>query len=147
MKTNRIIMTLFGLLVVFLIYKQLPSPVSLSGSYYLNSIRIISQSEWSNEQTDSLYNWNDSIPTMRILENDSLEFSPRIGAPFYGANRFHYHVTITSIVLNNGTLRLELPYKETNGSLLLLVNRDNIKTIILKKDRKPKNAPTVIGKL
>jgi len=140
-------MALFGLLIVFLIYTQVPSPVMLSGLYYLSRIRVTSQSEWSNEQTDSLYNWKDSIPTMRTLENDSLEFSPRIGAPLYGANRFHYNITRTTIELNNGTLHLKIPYKETNGSFLLGVNRKNIKTITLKKERNLKNAPTIIGTL
>ncbi len=144
MKTNRIIMTLFGLFLVFLVYKQLPPKARLSGSYYLSSIRVSSQSEWSNKQTDSLYSLGDTIPTMRILKNDSLEFSPRIGIPMFGATRFHYEVTRTKIRLNNGTLELELPYEENNGSLLLGINRENIKTITLKKERNLKNSPTVI---
>ncbi len=142
MKTNRIIMALFGLLLVVLVFKQLPTTEKPLGAYYLSSMRP--QGVWK-KVPDSLYSYADSLPVMRFLENDTVELLPVFGNLFFGETRFHYQVTRTEIRLSNGTNKRTIPYQQKNELLLLGINQEYFRTLTLSKHHKMGTSPTLVG--
>lgn len=146
MKTNRIILSIFISALIYLIYTQIPSKAKLSGDYYLINLHTHNQLNLGTIP-DSLYNYADSLPVIRFMENDSVLLLPAFGKAFFGDTVFRYEVTQREILFSNGVNKRSMPYKMEDGVLMLAVKNKYIKAMTLKSEKQLGTSAQLIGRL
>lgn len=65
-----------------------------------------------------------------FMENDTVVLDPVFGLEYFGDSIFHYSLTDRSLILSNGTKKMELPYVD-EGVIRVTVNHRDLERLDL----------------
>jgi hypothetical protein len=133
MKTNRLIMALFALVLVVGVYLRCPKPAAISGDYYLTgSIQLqdtVSDNSFSGPLLDTLYTI--TTPIFRFSDNDSLYVHPILVPLLFNDTLFHYEVNLHTLRLSTADTCFSIPYDGEGNKFRLRFYHPLIKWIDL----------------
>ena len=133
MKTNRIVMALFALVLVVGVYLRCPKPAAISGDYYLTGSIDIQDTLSDDCIHDPLFDtlYTISTPVFRFANNDSVYVHPILVPLLFNDTIFHYDVNLHTIRFSNADTCFSVPYDGKGTKLRLRFYHPLIKWIDL----------------
>jgi hypothetical protein len=122
MKTNRIFLLLFLVILAVTVYKRFPR-LELKGDYVIGGFGIK-----SDQPLDGLGLCGDLA--FRFQDNDSVYIDPQLGMAFFGDSVFRYKVTSNKVLFIKGDSTISMPCMD-EGVIRLIVNHETISRLDL----------------